>query len=59
MRDSLGFMKDSKFNVAESIAMNKDMLFQTQQLTRRMKADKDADFGNDWNIGIILQVYSY
>ena len=52
-------MKDSKFNVAESIAMNKDMLFQTQQLTRRMKADKDADFGNDWNIGIILQVYSY
>jgi hypothetical protein len=57
--NSLDFMKDSKFNVAEPIAMNEDMLFQTQQLTRWMKTDKDVDFCNDWNIGVILHVYRY
>jgi hypothetical protein len=35
-------MKDSKFNAAEPIAMNKDMLFQAHQLTRRMKVGKDV-----------------
>ncbi|GFG38526.1 hypothetical protein Cfor_01196 [Coptotermes formosanus] len=52
--DSLGFMKDAKFNVAEPIAMNKDMMFQAQLLTRRMKADKNVDFCNDWKLVTIL-----
>ena len=57
--DSLGFMKDAKFNVAEPIAMNRDMLFQAQLLTRRMKADNNVDFYNDWKVGVILHVYRY
>jgi len=52
-------MKDSKFSVAEHISMNKNMLFHAQLLTRRMKPDKDVDFYSDWNLGVILHVYSY
>jgi hypothetical protein len=40
------FVKDSKFNVAEPIAMI-NMLFQAQQPTRRTMADKDVDFYNN------------
>ncbi|XP_033611745.1 phospholipase B1, membrane-associated [Cryptotermes secundus] len=52
--DSLGFMNDSKFNVAEPIAMNRDLVFQSKLLIRRMKADQNVDFYKDWKIVTVL-----
>jgi hypothetical protein len=59
VRDSLDLIRHSKFNVSETIAMNKDIHFAAQLLIRRMKADKDVDFCNDWNVGVIMHVYRY
>lgn len=53
MGDSLGFMNESKFNVAEPIAMNRDLVFQSQLLIRRMKADQNVDFYKDWKVWLI------
>jgi hypothetical protein len=54
--DSLSFMKDSKFNVAEPIAMNRDLVFQAQLLIRRMKADHSVDFYKDWKVWLLDKV---
>jgi hypothetical protein len=53
MGDSLGFMNDSKFNVAEPIAMNRDLVFQAQLLIRRMKSDQSVDFYKDWKVWLL------
>jgi hypothetical protein len=54
--DSLGFMKDSKFNVAERRAMNKDLVFQAQLLIQRMKADHSVDFYKDCKVWLLDKV---
>ncbi|KAJ9576076.1 hypothetical protein L9F63_007041, partial [Diploptera punctata] len=52
--NAMSFMPDSKFNVAEPMAMNRDIVFQAKLLLLRMKADKNIDFEKDWKLITIL-----
>ncbi|PSN51367.1 hypothetical protein C0J52_04441 [Blattella germanica] len=47
---ALGFMKSSKLNIAEPMAMNRDMLFQAKLLILRMKDNPRIDFKEDWKV---------
>ncbi|XP_068085168.1 phospholipase B1, membrane-associated-like [Anabrus simplex] len=52
--DSLSHQKDSQFNVAEAVAMSRDIHFQARNLWKRMRGDSRVDFKKDWKVVTLM-----
>lgn len=48
--DSFINYKESQFNVAEAVAMSRDMMFMTNELIRRIKTDPRVNIEQDWKV---------